>query len=116
MANELEELRTKLRDFARARDWGQFHSPKNLACALSVEAAEILEHFQWMTEDQSRSLPPQTLTALKSELADVFNYLLYLSDQLSIDLIAAASQKIDLNEERYPREKAKGRSSKYNEL
>ncbi len=116
MDNGIQELIVKLRGFAQSRDWGQFHSPKNLACALSVEAAELLEHFQWMTEEQSDLLTGGKLAAVESEMADVFNYLLYLSDRLNIDLVEAASKKLILNEERYPVDKSKGRSNKYNEL
>lgn len=116
MENEIQELILKLRGFALARDWGQFHSPKNLACALSVEAAELLEHFQWMTEEQSELLTNEKLAAVESEMADVFNYLLYLSDRLNIDIIEAASKKLFLNEERYPVDKVKGRSTKYTDL
>lgn len=116
MDNGIQELIVRLRCFAQSRDWGQFHSPKNLACALSVEAAELLEHFQWMTEEQSDLLTGGKLAAVESEMADVFNYLLYLSDRLNIDLVEAASKKLLLNEERYPVDKAKGRSNKYNEL
>ena len=114
--SELEELRNKLRIFAAERDWDQFHSPKNLAAALAVEASELLEHFQWLTEAQSRQLPPDALDAVKAEVADVLLYLIRISDKLGIDLIAAANAKMILNAAKYPVEKARGTSKKYTEL
>jgi NTP pyrophosphatase (non-canonical NTP hydrolase) len=116
MKNDLMVLRNKLRSFADARDWGQFHSPKNLACALSIESAELLEHFQWMPEEHSRNLPADKIAELESEIADIFSYLLYLSEQLGVDLVAATLKKLELNETRYPVEKSRGRSTKYTEL
>ena len=113
---ELEELREQLRDFAAARDWDQFHSPKNLAMALSVEAGELLETFQWLTEEQSGRLPPEALAAAGDEVADVFLYLIRLSDKLGIDPIAAAKRKLLSNAEKYPADKARGNSRKYTEL
>jgi dCTP diphosphatase len=113
---ELEGLREQLRKFAAARDWDQFHSPKNLAMALSVEAGELLEVFQWLTEDQSRSLTPEAKAAASEEMADVLLYLIRLGDQLGIDPLAAAHRKLVVNEQRYPVEKARGNSKKYNEL
>ena len=114
--NELEELRDKLRVFAAERDWDQFHSPKNLAAALAVEASELLEHFQWLTEEQSRQLPPDALDAVKAEVADVLLYMIRISDKLGIDLIAAANAKMILNAAKYPVEKARGTSKKYTKL
>jgi dCTP diphosphatase len=116
MADDINALRTKLRDFAQARDWEQFHSPKNLACALSVEAAELLEHFQWMTEVQSRTLSDDKKAEVALEMADVFCYLLQLSQQLDIDLAAVTAQKIAINETRYPVEAARGKSTKYSDF
>ena len=113
---ELEKLRDQLRVFAAERDWDQFHSPRNLASALSVEAAELLENFQWLTDAQSRQLPPKTLDNVRLEVADVLLYLIRLSDKLGIDLIAAANAKIALNATKYPVEKARGSSKKYTEL
>ena len=112
MSNDLHALRDRLRAFALARDWGQFHSPKNLACALSVEAAELLEHFQWMTEAQSRSPGEAQREQIAHEAADVLLYLIQLADQLGIDLIAAADRKMALNAQRYPVESARGNSRK----
>ena len=113
---ELEDLRERLRAFAAARDWGQFHSPKNLAMALSAEAGELLEVFQWLTEAQSRSLPPEAQAAASEEVADVLLYLIRLSDELGIDLIAAAQSKLLANAEKYPVDKARGSHKKYTEL
>jgi len=113
---ELENLREQLRDFAAVRDWDQFHSPKNLAMALAVEAGELLETFQWLTEEQSRSLAPKALDAASAEVADVLLYLIRLSDQLGIDPIAAANRKLLANAVKYPAEKARGSSKKYDEL
>ena len=114
--SELEHLRYQLRSFAAERDWDQFHSPKNLASALLVEAAELLEHFQWLTEAQSRQLTPEVLEEVRTEVADVLLYLIRLSDKLGIDLIAAANEKLILNAQKYPVEKAFGTSKKYTEL
>jgi dCTP diphosphatase len=116
MSKEIEELQSALRQFASDRDWGQFHSPKNLAIALSVECAELLEHFQWLSEEQSRSLPAERVALASEELADVFLYLLQLSDRLGVDLVGAARRKMQVNEAKYPVELSKGRSNKYTEL
>jgi NTP pyrophosphatase (non-canonical NTP hydrolase) len=116
LSTELEELRVRLREFAAERDWDPFHSPKNLAMALSAEAGELLEIFQWLTEAQSRSLSPEAQAAASEEIADVLLYLVRLGDQLGIDLTAAARRKLDANALKYPVEKARGSSKKYNEL
>ena len=112
----LLELRDALRRFAADRDWDRFHAPKNLAAALSVEAAELLEHFQWLTEAESDALPPETLDAVRLEMADVLLYLVRIADRLGVDLAQAALDKLVLNAEKYPVEKAKGRSEKYDRL
>jgi len=112
--HDLDALRERLRDFAAARDWERFHSPKNLATALIVEAAELLEHFQWLTEDESRALPPETKAEVATELADVLLYLVRLADQLGIDLHAAAAAKIAANERKYPADQVRGSARKYN--
>jgi dCTP diphosphatase len=114
--NPLQPLIETLRAFARARDWEQFHTPKNLAAALSVEAAELLEHFQWLTEAQSQSLAPEKTAEVAAEAADVFLYLLQLCDKLGIDLVAAAQAKMLVNAQKYPVETARGSSAKYTEL
>jgi len=113
--NGVDELTQKLRAFAAERDWEQFHSPKNLAMALAVEAAELLEHFQWLTEEQSRALDPARREKVREEIADVFLYVLRLCDQLGIELLAAAEHKIQVNARRYPAEKVRGRADKYDE-
>lgn len=116
MTDTLERLSQQQRDFAKARDWEQFHSPKNLASALIVEAAELLEHFQWMTEEQSRALAPEKLEAVGSEIADVLLYLVQLSNVLGIDPVKAAQAKIQVNSRKYPADRARGSSKKYDEL
>ena len=110
--NSIDELRLRLRAFADARDWEQFHAPKNLAAALIVEAGELLEHFQWLSERQSRTLDEQTRSAVALEMSDVLLYLVRLADQLGIDLIEAANRKITLNERKYPAHEVRGRSDK----
>ena len=117
MSNDgLNELKLRIRDFAEVRDWDQFHSPKNLSMALSAEVAEIIEHFQWLTEEQSRTLPKDKLAEVETELADTLIYLVRLADKLDIDLLKAAQSKIELNEQKYPVDKAKGNAKKYTEL
>jgi NTP pyrophosphatase (non-canonical NTP hydrolase) len=111
----IEELSRRLRQFAADRDWEQFHSPKNLAMALSVEVAEIVEHFQWLTEEQSRDLDASKKAQVSEELADAFIYLVRLSDQLQIDLLEAADQKLAVNESKYPAEQVRGSARKYSE-
>ena len=108
----LEELKERLREFARERDWEQFHSPKNLAMALIVEAAELVEHFQWLTEAQSKALAPEKREQVAQELADVFIYLVRLADRLDIDLLDAAQRKIMLNARKYPADKVRGSAKK----
>jgi len=112
----LEELAVRLREFAAERDWDQFHSPKNLAMALSVEASELLEHFQWLTEKQSSSLPSEKLQQVREEIGDVLIYLTRLGDKLGIDILAAAFMKTEKNRVKYQIDKAKGSAKKYTEL
>jgi NTP pyrophosphatase (non-canonical NTP hydrolase) len=111
--DSLEVLRDRLREFARERDWEQFHSPKNLAMALIVEAAELVEHFQWLTEVQSQALAPEKRAQVEQELADVFIYLVRLADRLDIDLLSAADRKIALNAQKYPADRVRGSARKY---
>jgi dCTP diphosphatase len=115
-SDALSSLREKLRRFAIERDWDQYHSPKNLAAALCVEAAELLEHFQWRTEDESKSLPSEQLTKVREEIADVLLYLVRLADKLNVDLLDAAANKIAVNARKYPVDKARGNSRKYTDL
>ena len=116
MTDPLVALRDVLRAFAAERDWDQFHSPRNLAAALAVEAAELLEPFQWLTDEQSRELSPESRAAVEQEMADVLLYLVRLADKLEVDLEQAARAKIALNAQKYPVEKARGSNRKYDEL
>jgi len=109
----LADLAARLRAFAAMRDWDQFHSPKNLAMALVGEAGELAAEFQWLTEAQSQSPDDAQLARIRAESADVLNYLVRLADKLGFDLIAAANEKIDVNERRYPADKVRGSSKKY---
>ncbi|MCW8926440.1 MAG: nucleotide pyrophosphohydrolase [Xanthomonadales bacterium] len=113
--NELEELRLRISEFARQRDWDQFHSPKNLAMALIVEAAELVEQFQWLKQSESRALSGDKLEAVEQELADILVYLVRIADQLDIDLLAVTHRKIKSNEAKYPADKVRGSSKKYTE-
>lgn len=113
--SDLDEIKNRLRQFAQARDWGQFHSPKNLSMALAAEAGELLEQFQWLTEEQSMSLTAEQRQAVADEMADVFLYLVQLSSKLDIDLISAAKNKMVKNEAKYPASQVKGSSKKYTE-
>ena len=113
---DLEQLRDALRKFSAERDWDQFHSPKNLAMALSGEAGELLEIFQWLTEEQSRNLDAKVHAAASEEIADVLLFLIRLADRLGIDPAEAARQKLVANAQKYPVDKARGTSKKYTEL
>ena len=115
MSEALRALQERVAAFAAARDWEPFHSPKNLAMALSVEAAELVEEFQWLTEEQSRALDAERRERVRLELADVFIYLLRIADRLDIDLLRAAEDKIALNERKYPADRVRGDSRKYTE-
>jgi NTP pyrophosphatase (non-canonical NTP hydrolase) len=116
MADSLKDLALQLDQFASERDWQQFHSPKNLASALVVEAGELLEHFQWMTEEQSRALPSERRDAVAGEVADVLLYLIQLANALGLDPVEAARAKLELNALRYPVDRARGNSKKHDEL
>ncbi|HIE56566.1 MAG TPA: nucleotide pyrophosphohydrolase [Chromatiaceae bacterium] len=113
--HELESIKLKLRQFAEERDWDQFHSPKNLSMALITEAAELVEHFQWLTEKQSHNLSVGKLKEVEEELADIQIYLIRIADKLNIDLMDASNKKIEINKKKYPPEKVKGNSKKYTE-
>lgn len=112
----MDDLKKVLRAFAKERDWDQYHSPKNLSMALAVEASEIVEHFQWLTEEQSKNPPPEKLAKIREEIGDTLIYLVRLSDRLGIDPVQAARDKVRQNAEKYPVEKSKGTAKKYNEL
>jgi len=114
--NDLDTLKHVLREFADTRDWNQFHSPKNLCMALGVEVAELTEHFQWLTEDQSKNLTGSKREEVATELADTLLYLIRLADKLDIDLLAAAFRKIELNSQKYPVDKSRGNAKKYTEF
>jgi len=109
----MEELKATIKDFIQARDWEQYHAPKNLALALSVEASEIVEIFQWKQDDQD--LTPQEQESLRQEIGDVLVYLLELADKFEIDIVQAAKDKMLINEQKYPVEKVKGKADKYTE-
>lgn len=113
--SDFDRIRGKVREFVAARDWDQFHSPKNLSMALIVEAAELVEHFQWLSEAQSAALPPEKLAEVEQELADIQVYLISLAHKLDLDLIAAVEKKLVLNAQKYPVELARGNSKKYTE-
>ena len=113
---ELKSIQQKIIEFRDERDWAQFHDPKNLAEALSIEAGELLENFLWKTTEQSRNLSTEKLKNVSEELADIFIFLTYLSEEYKIDLLKAVEKKIAVNEAKYPVEKAKGSAKKYTAL
>ena len=111
----MKDLIEQVKKFRQERDWDQYHSPKNLAMALMVEASELAEHFQWLTEKQSSSLPPEKLAEVREEIGDVLIYLVNLCDKLGIDPVAAAYDKLIKNRQKYPVAKVRGKSGKYSE-
>ena len=113
--SDFDRIRKQVRQFVVERDWDQFHSPKNLSMALIVEAAEMVEHFQWLTEEQSCNLSPEKLAEVEQELADIQVYLISLAEKLKLDIITAVEKKLVLNAQKYPVEKARGNSKKYTE-
>jgi dCTP diphosphatase len=113
--SDLEEIKLKARNFAAQRDWEQFHSPKNLVMALGVEAAELIEIFQWLTEEQSEKVSHETRERVADEIADVQVYLARLADRLDIDIAKAVTAKMKKNEEKYPADLVRGSSKKYTE-
>ncbi len=112
---DLDELRARVRDFVAERDWERFHSPKNLAMALSVEAAELLELFQWLTEEESGALDARRRQRVAEEMADVLWFLVRLADRLDLDLLAAAELKLAANAKKYPADRVRGQARKYDE-
>jgi len=112
----MDELIQRLREFNRERDWEQFHSPKNLAMCLAAEVGELLEPFQWLSEQQSRDLSPAKRAAVEEEIGDVTICLLNLADKLGVDIGEAAGRKLEKNKVKYPVHKAKGRADKYTDL
>ena len=112
---ELDQLRAIVRQFVEERDWDQFHTPKNLASALTVEAAELLEHFQWLREGSPEELGADKLVEVRHEMADVLVYLVRLADKLDVDLLAAVQEKMVLNRAKYPADQVRGDARKYYE-
>ncbi len=115
MKGDLEAVALALRRFAEERDWDQFHSPKNLAMALNVEAAELLEHFQWLTQEQSQQLPAEKLARVAEEIADIQAYLVRIADKLGVDILDAVALKMRQNAAKYPADKVRGDARKYSE-
>lgn len=116
-ALDIENIKAKLREFSNNRDWEQYHSPKNLAMALSVEVAELVEIFQWSNDGGLKEIKdPEKKKQIEEEIADIFNYLVKFVDLMEIDLEKVSLEKISLNEKKYPVEKSKGKSDKYNKL
>lgn len=111
----IDDIKRRLAEFADERDWNQFHSPKNLSMALSVEVSELLEHFQWLTETQSEALDEKTRAAVAEEIADVQIYLIRLADRLGVDIEAAVQAKMAANGEKYPADKVRGSAKKYSD-
>ena len=112
----LEHIRDQLRAFVAERDWDQFHNPKNLAMAMVVEAGDLMEHFQWLSAEQADALDAQARAEVELEVADVLLFLLRLCDRLDIDPLQAAQRKLILNAQKYPVDKSRGRSTKYDKL
>ncbi len=113
--DSLESLRDRLREFALQRDWDQYHTPKNLSMALIAEAAELIEHFQWVDGEKSHLLDERTRRSVEEELADILIYLVRISDKLNVDLYAALERKIDINDKKYPADIVRGSAKKYTE-
>jgi NTP pyrophosphatase (non-canonical NTP hydrolase) len=112
---DIKSIQDNVNRFAEERDWNKFHSPKNLSMALSIEAAELMEHFQWLTEEESYQLTPKTYKQVKDEIADVQVYLARIADKLNIDIFDAVTEKMVKNEKKYPIEKSYGSARKYTE-
>jgi NTP pyrophosphatase (non-canonical NTP hydrolase) len=113
--SDFDRIKQQVRQFVVERDWDQYHSPKNLSMALIVEAAELVEHFHWLTEEQSANLSPEKLAEVEQELADIQVYLISLAHNLKLDLIAAVDKKLALNAQKYPADKVRGSNKKYSE-
>ncbi|MGD8568646.1 MAG: nucleotide pyrophosphohydrolase [Gammaproteobacteria bacterium] len=112
---ELEDIKMRLQEFADERNWDQFHNPKNLSMALIAEAAELVEHFQWLSEQESQLIQGDKLEAVRHELADIMIYLIRIADKLNVDLLEAVEKKITINAEKYPADKVQGQHKKYTE-
>lgn len=111
----MKDLIEQVKKFRQERDWDQYHSPKNLVMALMAETGELAEHFQWLTQEQSRKLSPEKLSAVEEEVGDILIYLANLCDKLCIDPMTAAQNKLAKNKEKYPAAKVRGKSNKYSE-
>lgn len=109
----LHDLKEKMATFVREREWEKFHTPKNLSMSIAIEAAELMEHFQWLTAEESMSLPPDALAAIGEELADIVIYSLSLSNVLGLDLSETVLAKMEKNVRKYPSDKVRGKSHKY---
>ncbi len=114
--NSIDELKIAMRRFADDRDWDQFHSPKNLSMALAGEAGELLECFQWLSEEESKNLSEKQLLAVADEIADIQLYLIRLADKLGLNILAECNRKMAVNAEKYPIDKSKGKSNKYTDI
>ncbi|OUR98735.1 nucleotide pyrophosphohydrolase [Halobacteriovorax marinus] len=112
----ISKWKKRLSEFAKIRDWGQFHNPKNLVMAMSVECSELVEHFQWLTSEQSLNMSEEQMEGVKEEMADVLLYMLRLSDVLDVDIEEILEMKFKRNGEKYPAEKARGSMKKYDKL
>lgn len=113
----IEQIQEEIRQFAKEREWERFHTPKNIAMALTVESAELMEKFQWLTAEESAGeLTPEQRQAISHEMADVAVYLLRLCDLMKVDLGSAIQEKMRLNADKYPVEKSKGHARKYDQL
>jgi dCTP diphosphatase len=112
----MDDLKKELRSFVEKRDWGKFHSPKNLAIGLNIEASELLELFLWLTEDESQNLDANQIARLQEEIGDVMIYLIYLADKFNLDPMQCARNKLRINNEKYPVALARGSAKKYTEL
>jgi len=113
---EIESITKRLLEFRKKRDWEQFHKPKDLAISLTLEAAELLEHFQWKSEGEIKEYVKKHKTEISEELADVFNWVLLLAHDLDIDILKSSKRKIEINAKKYPVKKAKGKKLKYDKL
>lgn len=114
--NDIKNLTKRIIAFRDARDWKQFHNPKDVALSLVLEAGEVMEHFQWKNKEEMEKYVKENKTAIGEELADVFYWILLMSHDLNIDVLDALEKKIKINEDKYPVEKAKGKHTKYNKL
>ena len=114
-SDSLLDIRARLRAFAAERDWEQFHTPKNLAMALSVEVAELAEHYQWLPTGADAELDEAKRAGIRHELADVLMYLVRLADKSGVDLHAAVLEKMELNAQKYPAQQVRGDARKYSE-